>query len=158
MLCGIATFVLAYTTITSTSLYGKLHSGLVGRSVRLGTRIRMVISLIGLPMLIPLIGFDASRTAELPASAFFTADFWFGYVSLLIATIGWQELGFHTEFMASGSSEPDFLFTYLTTLIEGLLISISLVLIAFFTLIILNARQKRRVYQSPTSPPGSEPG
>ncbi|MCP5537469.1 MAG: hypothetical protein H7A51_14700 [Akkermansiaceae bacterium] len=146
MLAGVATFVMAYTAVTASPLYGKIHGGLVGRSVRLGTRIRMIISLVGLPLLIPLIGLDID-TAEPAPTMVFTADFWFGYAALLITAIGGQFVGLDFNSVVRDSAPPGFLFTYLTTIVEGLLISVSLVLIAFFSLIILNARQKRRVWQ-----------
>jgi hypothetical protein len=147
MLCGIATFVLAYTAITSTPVYGKLHSGLIGRSVRLGTRIRMIISLIGLPFLIPLIGYNFDSASEPPTTAFFTVDFWFGYASLILTALGGEALGMKFgSLQGTDNMGSDFAFTYLTTIVEGLLISVSLVLIAFFTLIILNIRQRRKIH------------
>lgn len=148
MLAGIATFVIGYTAITATPFYGNLHDGIVGRAVRLGTRIRMIISLIGLPLLIPLIGIDMDSGGPAP-TMFFTVDFWFGYAALLITALGGQYIGLDFTENIREDATPDFIFTYLTTIVEGLLISVTLVLIAFFTLIILNARQKRRAHQSP---------
>lgn len=149
MLAGIATFILGYTAITSTPIYGKLHEGLIGRSVRLGTRIRMIISLIGLPFLIPIIGMTMGDDPP-PESIFFTADFWFGYAALLIIMLGGNILGIPASNFDLDSPGGDFMFTYLITIVEGLLISVSLVMIAFFTLIILNIRQNRKLGSSPS--------
>ncbi|MFK7910160.1 MAG: hypothetical protein AB8F34_06105 [Akkermansiaceae bacterium] len=155
MLCGIATFIIGYTAITATPIYGKLHDGLIGKSVRLGTRIRMIISLIGLPFLIPILGYDFNGSGEPPTSAFFTVDFWFGYAAVILTAIGGEALGMNFSGLEGRDNiGADFAFTYLTTIVEGLLISISLVLISFFALIILNGKQNRKIYQQAQRPPG----
>ncbi len=153
MLAGIATFIMGFTAITTTPFYDKLHEGIVGRSIRLGTRIRMIISLIGLPFLIPMIGQNMGQGSIPSISILFTADFWFGYAALIItATVG-QALGSGYNRIGSSSFEADFFFTYFTTIVEGLLISVSLVSIAFFALIVLNAKQRRRIHQQAPTPP-----
>lgn len=152
MLTGIATFIICFSAITSSSLYGKLHSGIVGRSIRLGTRIRMIVSLAGLPFLLPLIGHDVDQGSMPSMFVLFTADFWFGYAALMIIAVVGQALGGNYNGFGSSNFEADFAFTYMTTVVEGLLISVSLVLIAFFTLIILNAKRRRQIHQEATIP------
>jgi hypothetical protein len=147
MLTGIATFIICFSAITSSSLYRKLHSGIVGRSIRLGTRIRMIVSLAGLPFLLPLIGHDVDQGSIPSMFILFTADFWFGYAALIITAVVGQALGGNYNGIGSSNFEADFAFIYMTTVIEGLLISVSLVLIAFFTLIILNAKRKPQIHQ-----------
>lgn len=152
MLTGITTFIICFSAITSSSLYGKLHSGIVGRSIRLGTRIRMIVSLAGLPFLLPLIGHDVDQGSMPSMFVLFTADFWFGYAALMITSVVDQALGGNHKGFGSSNFEADFAFTYMTTVVEGLLISVSLVLIAFFTLIILNAKRRRQIHQEATIP------
>jgi len=152
MLTGIATFIICFSAITSSSLYRKLHSGIVGRSIRLGTRIRMIVSLAGLPFLLPLIGHDVDQDNIPSMFVLFTADFWFGYAALMITAVVGQALGGNYNGIGSSNFEADFAFTYMTTVVEGLLISVSLVLIAFFTLIILNTKRRRQIHQEATIP------
>lgn len=147
MLAGIGTFVFGYAYITSTPLYGKIHAGLIGRSIKLGTRIRMIISLLSLPLLIPLIGHNLGDSVNPPESLLLVPDFWFGCASLIITglvlsvvTQGDYMGGFRSEQLGE-----HFVFPYLATVVEGLLISFSLIIIAFITLIILNARKNRQL-------------
>ncbi|MBT8037158.1 MAG: hypothetical protein KJO21_06400 [Verrucomicrobiae bacterium] len=146
MLCGIATFVFGYAFLTSTSIYGKVHTGLIGRSIKLGTRIRMIISLASLPLLIPLVGQDAASLGNPPSSLFFVPDFWFGYAAIVLVFLGINAISrFGTNGTFSEDSfGQDFFTPYATTMLEGVLISISLVVIAFITLIILNFRRNRQ--------------
>ncbi len=145
MLCGIATFVFGYAFLTSTPIYGKVHGGLIGRSIKLGTRIRMIISLASLPLLIPLIGQNMESMGEPPEYLFYAPDFWFGYAAIIVVFIGLNAVtgGSPAGNLNDGSFGQDFLTPYATTLVEGLLISVSLVFIAFITLIILNFRRNR---------------
>ncbi|MBT8045157.1 MAG: hypothetical protein KJO79_09425, partial [Verrucomicrobiae bacterium] len=149
MICGIATFVFAYAFITSTPLYGKVHDRLIGRSIKLGTRIRMIISVASLPLLIPIIGVDIDSVAEPPTSVFFTPDFWFGYVAIIIAFLAINAVTQGSLTTGGTGGGPDqlgeeFLLPYTATIIEGLLISLSLVFIAFIVLIVLNFRRNRQ--------------
>ena len=144
MLCGIATFILGYSFLTSRSFYGKIHIGLMGRSIKLGARIRMIVSLASLPLLIPIIDWNA-KSGDPPESLMFVPDFWFGFIAMIIVNILYSLTG--TNVFARGMNNPgdlSFLPTYLITMTEGILISISLVFIAFITLIILNFRKNRR--------------
>lgn len=156
MLCGIATFVFGYAFITSTAIYGKVHSGLIGRSIKLGTRIRMIIALVSLPLLVTIIGKDAQSVGDSASAVFFVPDFWFGYAALIISAITLNLLSPQGYAGSSGIDAfgEDFLLPYLTTIIEGVLISVSLVMIAFITLIILNFRRNSRQMPSQHFPQG----
>jgi hypothetical protein len=157
MLCGIATFVFAYAFITATPLYGKVHTGLIGRSIKLGTRIRMIVSLASLPLLLPLMSSGFNDSAP-PGSLFFAPDFWFGYAAILISFLILNAISTQGSLGNGPESWSDtFLLPYLTTVIEGILISISLIFIAFITLIILNFRRNRRQMPSQHIPPGPPP-
>jgi len=154
MLCGIATFVFSYALITATPLYGKVHTGLIGRSIKLGTRIRMIISLASLPLLLPLIGTGFNDSAP-PESLFFAPDFWFGYAAIMISFLILNAISPQGSLGSGPETWADtFLLPYFTTVIEGILISVSLVFIAFITLIILNFRRNRRQLPSQHIPPG----
>ena len=146
MVCGIATFVFGYAFLTATPIYGKIHTGLIGRSIKLGTRIRMIISLISLPLLIPIIGQNIDDMDGPAESMFFAPDFWFGYAAILIvfAVIGAVSKGGSGVGSVDDMFGNDFLTTYAITIVEGILISGSLIFIAFITLIILNFRRNRR--------------
>jgi len=154
MLCGIATFIMGYSFLTSRSFYGKIHTGLIGRSIKLGARIRMIVSLASLPLLIPLLDLNMKSSGP-PESLMFVPDFWFGFIALIIVNLLYQLTG--TNLAVNGMStntDLSFLPTYLTTVTEGVLISISLMLIAFITLIILNFRRNRRQLPSHHVPQG----
>lgn len=112
----------------------------------------MIVSLAGLPFLLPLIGHDVDQGSMPSMFVLFTADFWFGYAALMITSVVDQALGGNYNGFGSSNFEADFAFTYMTTVVEGLLISVSLVLIAFFTLIILNAKRRRQIHQEATIP------
>lgn len=156
MFCGVATFVLFYSVVTSTNLYGKVHSGLIGRSVKLGTRIRMIISVASLPLLIPIIGVEMDSVGEPPMTLMFTPDFWFGYLAIVLTVLALSAI-IPNYMRGNGSLEnmaEDFLFPYMTTLIEGVLISISLIFIAFITLVVLNFKRNRQRMPSQYFPQG----
>jgi len=154
MLCGIATFIIGYSFLTSRSFYGKIHTGLIGRSVKLGARIRMIVSLASLPLLIPLLSFKTHNN-DPPESLMFVPDFWFGFIAMIIVNLLYQVTG-NNPFANGMNNASDFSFlpTYLITVTEGVLISISLVLIAFITLIILNFRRNRQRLPSQHFPQG----
>jgi len=154
MIIGVLTFILGYGFLTSRSFYAKIHTGIIGRSVKLGARIRMIISVCSLPIvLIAISGNDGADnfTTDLNEYLLWVPDFWFGYISVLVVGIFGSIMGnrqFFTNFNDSGTT-ADFLSTYLITITEGLLISFSLLLISFLTLIILSFRKNRR--QLPSS-------
>lgn len=157
MLLGVATFIFGYAFITSTSLYGKVHEGLIGRSIKLGTRIRMIISVVSIPLLFSLIGYDMDRDGEPPTPVLFAPDFWFGYGALIISALalgGLREIS--GSYNAFSSMSENFFFPYFTTVIEGILISLSLIFIAFITLIVLNVRKNRQQMPAYHIPPGPD--
>jgi len=146
MLCGITTFILTFTLITSASFYGKLHQGLIGRSIRLGARIRMIISLVSLLPLAALL----DTTHNPPTAIMFVPDFWFGLAAVLLFSSGVNALGFTP--LNDIESETGFFPIYSITVIEGVLISVSLILIAFIALVILNFKRNRRQLPSDIIP------
>lgn len=141
MLAGIATFIVGYTLLCSSTVYARLTgASLLGEAVRKGTRIRLILSLATAPLLF-------GAFAEFP-SVLFAPDFWAGFGALLV--VGWfsQVLGLGQ--VDVGRNEIGFVPTYFITIVEGLLISFTLVLLAFFALLFLN----RRAARSAGPPPG----
>lgn len=137
MLAGILTFILGYTTLTSARFYSKLHLSLVGRSIKLGARIRMWISICSLPLLIA--GFGKYDSAQ---EILFVPDMWFGLVAILIFSMGAQSFGVSP--IGRNIENIDAFSVYCITIIEGVLISVSLILIAFVVLIVLNYKRNRQ--------------
>ncbi|MBK1855262.1 hypothetical protein JO972_09860 [Verrucomicrobiaceae bacterium 5K15] len=137
MLGGILTFIIGYAWLTSASFYGKVHVGLIGKAIKMGARIRMWISILSLPLLLTTVG--RSDPAE---ELMFVPDMWFGLVALLLFSLISQLLGIMP--LRQGIEELDGISTYFVTLIEGGLISVSLILIAFLALIVLNYRRNRQ--------------
>lgn len=170
MLAGVLSFVLAYSLITSTPFYGKIHHGLIGRSVKLGATIRMVISLCSLPVVLYAIspgnGFREGNFNGDSEVVLWAPDFWFGYLAIIIISLLYNILDQANFGRALENSEtPDFFFTYATTITEGVLISLSLLVIAFVALVILSFRRNRRqlpsahfeTFPQPTPPPMTRP-
>ncbi|WP_367875133.1 hypothetical protein [Luteolibacter sp. Populi] len=136
MLAAIATFIALYALITS--LKGPLTDPgtLVARSLKLGTRIRTAISLISIPLLFTRMGG-------------WTPDFWCGFLACSVTNAIGKKLGSHQELIRSGRG--DFLPVYFTTILEGIIISFMLLMIAFFSLLILQRRQTRRSFPAAIS-------
>ena len=75
MLAAIATFIAAYTLVTSSPWYQQLAGeSLVGKAVALGTKLRLMISLISAPLLL-------SAYAMAPV-CFLAPDFWAGVAAV----------------------------------------------------------------------------
>lgn len=150
MLAGVLTFVFGYALLTSTGLYGKFHHGLVGRSVKLGATIRMAISLCSLPLVLSAIasGEDFSNGSFSGGAEMvvWVPDFWFGYIAIIVVAIGFNAMGLRspTNSLNDPDRDADFFFTYVTTLTEGVLISLSLLMLSFLILIILSFRKNSR--------------
>ena len=136
MFFGILTFIFGYAFLTSAGFYGKIHVGLIGKSIKVGARIRMWISLVSLPILITTIG-----KSEPSQEVMFVPDMWFGLAALILFSIGARVIGF--DLGNTGAGDLGFFATYTVTMIEGVLISISLILIAFISLVVLNYRRNR---------------
>jgi len=129
MLLGIATMIVAFAVISSTSLFTSQNpQGIFRRSVRMGASIRSVISAIG------LIG-----AVYQPLVLLALPDIWSGLLAI-----------FAIKFIFQGITGPDFwvgtpdglIPTYATTILEGLIISVTLLFIALIVSGILQLRAK----------------
>ncbi len=132
MLFAIATFILLYATFTSAidPLADDLH--VLSRSLKLGTKIRAWIS--GLSMFVVVT----------PAMSI-APDFWCGYFSAAIIDVGARQLGLRGQLIGSPNS-AGFPEIYATTLLEGFILSFLLLMISFFAVMFLQARDRKRVF------------
>lgn len=134
MLSAIATFVLLYATITS--LRGPLSNPVhvLSRSLKLGTKIRSWISGVSL-LLVPF-----------GPAMLFMPDFWCGFLSVSILNQTYKMLGLGIEVLSGNpsNSRVGFLPVYLTTMLEGFILSFLLLMISFFALFFVHRKAQRR--------------
>ncbi len=131
MLAAIATFILLYATLTS--LRGPLSddSHVLSRSLRLGAKIRAIISGVSLSMIF------------VPPLMMFTPDFWCGFLSVSALDAASRSFGTGRFSLTPSSSTPaGFISVYATTLLEGLILSFILLMISFFAVIFIQTRAR----------------
>jgi hypothetical protein len=132
MLFAIGNFILLYATLTSLGPFGDDHHPL-SRALRLGAKIRAVISAASIPMV-------------LCGGAFVTPDLWCGFLAIGIQ----KEIAVFAGFSLPpngynpSAENSTFLSIYTTTLLEGFILSGILLLISFFCVIFLQARDRRK--------------
>lgn len=143
MLLAILTFIAAYTVVTSIEGWFSDSQSVLSRALKVGVRIRLIISLVSLPLLLP------------SALAFFVPDVWAGM--LASATVNWvgTVLGAGGTWIGPTESHPHALAVYATTMIEGLIISFMLLMLSFFSLLILQARDRKKRATELVMPPQS---
>lgn len=137
MLAAIATFIVLYTVLTS--LPGPLsrQDHLLARSLKLGTRIRAIVTAVSLP----LIAVDGGIA--------FTPDLWCGFAAMIgIAQIA-RLLGYPADLFESDPSQASFHLVFAVTLLEGLILSFLLLMISFFALVFLQIRERRKAFSAP---------
>ena len=133
MLCAIATFILLYATFTSLIVPLADENHVLARSLRLGTTIRAWIS--GLSLLIVFT----------PAMAI-TPDFWCGFLAAMLTNFFFRSAGGVGNFFEPNGVNVGFSPVFVTTLLEGFILSFILFMISFFVVIFLQARDRRRVF------------
>lgn len=136
MVSAICTFILLYSTLTS--LPGPLAEGghVLSRALRLGSKIRGWISVLSLLIIWPPAGF-------------FTPDFWCGMFAINIFNDLAAFIGYNSSFGGGIPSDTSsgFFPVYTVTLLEGFILSFLLLLISFFSIIILQARDRRLAFR-----------
>lgn len=135
MVCAIGTFILLYATLTS--LNGPLanEDHILSRSLRLGAKIRAWISGVSLVMI--------------PIGAFMlTPDFWCGFLSVTVTDSLLKWAGGPVSPLGSNGQNAGFFPIYLTTLLEGFILSFLLLMISFFAVMFLQARDRRNAFRS----------
>ena len=133
MLLAILIYIVAFATITSMRGPFSDESHTLGKAVRLGATIRSWIGGISIPL-------------ALTPAAFITPDFWCGFIAVAIYN--------QVDRVLRGAPYPrgisnivqrgEFLPVFTTTMLEGFIISFLLLMISFFCLIFLQARERRR--------------
>lgn len=146
MFTAIATFILLYAFITSLRGPFTDPTHVLSRALRLGAKIRAWIS--GISCL-------AVPTAF---GLLFTPDYWCGLISITLVNGAARFLGSTRPYFqpdTDGSSTAGFLPVFATTLLEGFILSFLLLMIAFFSLILLQMRDRKKIYagMAGTSPP-----
>ena len=134
--CAVGAFILLYAIVTSLSgAFGdKTH--LLSRALRLGVRIRACISM-------------GSLATAFPPLIFISPDFWCGVLALRIVDRVARVLGNRTFLLGDhlGIGGHDFLPVFATTLLEGFILSFLLLMISFFAVALLQARERRNAFR-----------
>lgn len=127
MLCAIVTFIVIYAIATSLSSPLTNQDHILSKSMRLGAKIRSWIAAISVPLTgTPLL--------------FFVPDLWLGMAACRITNFVYGQ-----GILGSYSEIKSFSQVYLTTMLEGLMISMLLLMIAFFSLLIIQSKARKKV-------------
>ncbi len=132
MFAGIGSFILIYSTVTSA--WRPLSEGthVLSRSLKVGAKIRLWISLGSLPLLA-----QESTIA-------FAPDTWCGVGAAF--AVGWLFNTSGARGMTLGGSEPSISGIYAITMVEGFILSFLLLMISFFSLVFLQARDRKKAF------------
>lgn len=136
MFTAIATFILLYAFLTSLRGPFTDPGHILSRALRLGAKIRAWISGISLLVL------------PVPALMMFTPDLWCGMLSINLFNIAARILGAPGPVFQPGSARSayDFFPVFAITMLEGFILSFLLLMIAFFSLILLQMRDRKKTY------------
>lgn len=141
--CAVLTFMLGYSVVTS--LPGPLakKGSLFSRALKVALVIRIVISVI--------------TAAIVPTGVYllFTPDLWCGQFAASLVSEIYGFLGYEATLLQrvnDGSpsvilSTPGFMEIYLTTVLEGLILSFMLFIFSFIAIIILQMRDRKRMFR-----------
>jgi hypothetical protein len=141
MVLGILTFIVGYTILTCIEGWFTDSESLLARALKVGVKIRMVLSLISLPMLLP------------SPIALFVPDVWAGMMAS--GAVNWlgNQLGAGSNLIGPNEGSVPFLAVYATTVIEGLIISFMLLMLSFFSLLVIQTKQRKRQAMEVLLPP-----
>ncbi|MES2924599.1 MAG: hypothetical protein V4819_23805 [Verrucomicrobiota bacterium] len=136
MLCATATFIVLYATFTSLVEPLADENHVLARSLKLGTKIRSWIS--GLSLLV----------AFTPAVSI-TPDFWCGLISVSLTNALFKSAGGSADLYnaGAGGANAGFSPVYVTTMLEGFILSFILLMISFFTVMFVQTRDRKRVFE-----------
>lgn len=147
MLAAVLTFVFGYSVLTSWLPVLREGRNLFTRALKVGLVIRTVISCLTV-MAVPLGIF-----------VLFTPDYWCGQTA--VNAIAWcydlagleATLGSRADSVAS-SIDTGFMEIYLTTVLEGLILSFMLFIFSFMAIIILQMRDRKNpaLWRGPSNP------
>ncbi len=137
MLLGIVSFIFIYAATTSLLKPLTDKENILHRAMKLGTKIRVWISLISL-------GFIPLNWIIL------TPDFWCGFVSVTVVqslSDTFINMTPHYDFFAS-DKVSSFILIYATTMLEGFILSLLLMNICYFALKITQAHDRKKLQAS----------
>ncbi|MGJ8641935.1 MAG: hypothetical protein ACSHX9_00890 [Luteolibacter sp.] len=137
--CAVLTFVLGYSVLTS--LPGPLteRNSLFARAMRVGLRIRMIISIL--------------TVCVVPTGVFilFTPDYWCGQLAVNLVSEFYHLIGVEPTLMHmvdyDWSFAATFMEIYLSTLLEGLILSFMLFIFSVIAIIILQMRDRKKMFR-----------
>ena len=134
MISAILTFILLYSTLTSLfePLSNERH--VLSRALKLGTRIRSVISGLSFPL-------------SMTPIFFILPDFWCGLYATGIVNQVSTELGHGYPFQVSEGTYPGAVSIYSATMVEGFILSGILLFISFIAVMVLQERDRRRHFE-----------
>ncbi len=137
MVLAVAIFIIAFAVMTSLSWPLSDRTHVLGRAVRLGAKIRSWIACISIPL------------AFTPAMSI-TPDFWCGFIAAAVQNEIFRalHLGDATTSMMDSLGNASFLPVFTTTMLEGFIISFLLLMISFFCVIFLQAKERRRMLRA----------
>lgn len=130
---AIATFILLYATATSLIRPTSDRSNLLFRSLDLGLRIRIAISILSLFALV-----EENHVR-------FAPDTWCGVAAGFCVDWLSRSLGFG-QINSNPISDIGFFPIYAVTMLEGFILSFLLLMISFFALIFLQAKDKQKAF------------
>ncbi len=134
MFAAIFVFVMLYATVTSCFRPLSEKGHVISRSIALGAKIRAWIS--GISVFAICIG-----------GVMLTPDFWSGFVSAGLYAQGAGYFG-ATGHLIENSERAGFFEIFATTVLEGFIISIFLLVISFFSVIIIQSKERRKFLRS----------
>lgn len=144
MIAAVVTFIVAYTVLTSLSEPLSRPESLLSRALRIGLILRIICTIWTLVLF--------------PTGVFllFTPDFWCGRFAFGAVDIIYRIFGYETTLIAraqgSGSigelPTTGFMEVYLTTLLEGAILSLMLISFSLVAVIILQAKERKKLYSN----------
>lgn len=157
MLAAVLSFIVLYSFLTSLKSPLSDHSHPLHRAMKMGTKIRTIISLVSIPVVM------LEGIMILP-------DFWCGYLAVLLVDLASASMGgTGTTIVTDPKIEEVVRFwpTFAITMVEGFILSFLLLMISFFALLVIHGRDRRKgrlmpepgiagdlpEHQSPTSTP-----
>ncbi len=136
MVSAIGFYVMVFAVITS--LPGPLaeQDHPLSRAIRLGTKIRTGIACVSLPLVI--VG---------PYAIFLAPDTWCGFLAVVVQNKLAEWLGVRSSSFSvdGGGALMRFLPVFTTTMLEGFIISFLLLMISFFCVMFIQARERRKM-------------
>lgn len=140
MILAVGTFIIGYSVITSLAGPFSTEEHILSQALVLGTKIRSWISAISLVCL--LLSFSSFSTMMV------TPDFWAGFGAAHIYQWIAHFFGAPVDLFENGD-RAGFVEVFTTTILEGLLLSVAILLIAFFSVLFLQARNRKRAFLTP---------